>query len=358
MAEIPITKADPKNLKKKPAPGAQLGFGKIFTDYLFLMDYKKGEGWKNPRIEPYKPFAMDPAALVLHYGQEIFEGLKAYRWADGDIYLFRPRKNYERMNRSAKRLCLPEIDVDQAIEATRQLVRLEKDWVPAAPGASLYIRPNMIATEAALGVHVSAECLFYIMLGPVGAYYPQGFNPVDIYLEEKYIRAGRGGLGEAKTSANYAASLLAQEEAHEKGFTQVLWLDAIERKYLEEVGTSNIFLYLGDEVVTPPLGGTILPGITRESVLHICRNWEMKVSERMISLDEVISGLESGRVKEIFASGTAAVISPVGKLSYKGKDYVINQGKVGPLAQKLYDTIMGIQYGKTEDPYGWMLKVT
>jgi branched-chain amino acid aminotransferase len=358
MAEIPIAKADPKDLKKKPAPGAQLGFGKIFTDYLFLMDYRKGEGWKNTRIEPYKPFSMDPAALVLHYGQEIFEGLKAYRWANGDIYLFRPRKNYERMNRSAKRLCLPEIDVDLAIEATRQLVRLEKDWVPAAPGASLYIRPNMIATEAALGVQVSKECLFYIMLGPVGAYYPQGFNPVDIYLEEKYIRAARGGLGEAKTSANYAASLLAQEEAHEKGFTQVLWLDAIERKYLEEVGTSNIFLYIGDEVVTPPLGGTILPGITRDSVLHICRNWEMKVSERMVSLDEAVSGLESGKVKEIFASGTAAVISPVGKLAYKGKNYVINQGKVGPLAQKLYDTIMGIQYGKTQDPYGWMVKVT
>jgi branched-chain amino acid aminotransferase len=358
MAEIPITQADPKNLKKKPAPGAQLGFGKIFTDYLFLMDYKKEDGWKNARIEPYKPFSMDPAALVLHYGQEIFEGLKAYRWANGDIYLFRPRKNYERMNRSAKRLCLPEIDVDQAIEATRQLIRLEKDWVPSAPGASLYIRPNMIATEAALGVHVSNQCLFYIMLGPVGAYYPQGFNPVDIYLEEKYIRAARGGLGEAKTSANYAASLLAQEEAHEKGFTQVLWLDAIERKYLEEVGTSNIFLYIGDEVVTPPLGGTILPGITRDSVLHICRNWEMKVSERMVSLDEVISGLESGKVKEIFAAGTAAVISPVGKLAYKGKDYVINRGKVGPLAQKLYDTIMGIQYGKAKDPYGWMMKVT
>jgi branched-chain amino acid aminotransferase len=358
MAEIPITQADPKNLKKKPAPGAQLGFGKIFTDYLFLMDYKKEDGWKNARIEPYKPFSMDPAALVLHYGQEIFEGLKAYRWANGDIYLFRPRKNYERMNRSAKRLCLPEIDVDQAIEATRQLIRLEKDWVPSAPGASLYIRPNMIATEAALGVHVSNQCLFYIMLGPVGAYYPQGFNPVDIYLEEKYIRAARGGLGEAKTSANYAASLLAQEEAHEKGFTQVLWLDAIERKYLEEVGTSNIFLYIGDEVVTPPLAGTILPGITRDSVLHICRNWEMKVSERMVSLDEVISGLESGKVKEIFAAGTAAVISPVGKLAYKGKDYVINRGKVGPLAQKLYDTIMGIQYGKAKDPYGWMMKVT
>jgi len=356
MAKISITKADPKKLKKKPKPGAELGFGRIFTDYLFLLDYKKGEGWKNPRIEPYGPLSMDPAALVLHYGQEVFEGLKAYRWANDDIYLFRPRMNYERMNRSAIRLCMPDLDVDLILEATKQLLALEKDWVPSSPGASLYIRPNMIATEPALGVQISKQYLFYIMLGPVGAYYPQGFNPVDIYVCEKYIRAARGGLGEAKTSANYAASLLAQEEAHEEGFTQVLWLDAIERKYVEEVGTSNIFFYIGDELVTPPLGGTILPGVTRDSVLHIARGWEIKVSERMISLDEVLSSLESGKVKEIFASGTAAVISPVGKLAYRGKKFVINEGKVGPLARKLYDRIMDIQYGKVKDPYGWMVK--
>jgi branched-chain amino acid aminotransferase len=357
MAEIPITKADAKKLKKKPKPGVELGFGKIFTDYLFLMDYKKGAGWKHPRIEPYRPLSLDPGALVLHYGQEVFEGLKAYRWANDDIYLFRPRMNYERMNRSARRLCMPELDVDLALEATQQLIRLEKDWVPSTPGASLYIRPNMIGVEPALGVQLSKEFLFYIMLGPVGAYYPQGFNPVDIYVSEKYIRAARGGLGEAKTLANYADSLLAQEEAHEEGFTQVLWLDAIERKYVEEVGTSNIFFYIGDELVTPPLGGTILPGVTRDSVLHIARRWEMKVSERMISLDEVLSALESGKVKEIFASGTAAVISPVGKLAYRGKKFVIHEGKVGPLARKLYDHIMGIQYGKFKDPYGWMMKV-
>lgn len=357
MPEFPITKADPKHLKRKPDPRAQLGFGKIFTDYLFLMDYQKDTGWKNPRIEPYRPIPMDPAALVLHYGQEVFEGLKAYRWENEDIYLFRPRKNYERMNRSARRLCMPEMDVDLVLEATKQLVNLEREWVPSAPGASLYIRPNMIATEPALGVHVSNQYLFYIMVGPVGAYYPQGFNPVDIYVSEKYIRAAKGGLGEAKTLANYAASLLAQEEAHEEGFTQVLWLDAIERKYAEEVGTSNIFFYIGDELVTPPLGGTILPGVTRDSVLHIARSLEMKVSERMISLDEILSALDSGRIKEIFASGTAAVVSPVGKLAYKGKNFIINQGKVGPLARKLYDQIMGIQYGKIKDPYGWMMKV-
>ncbi|HSR11279.1 MAG TPA: branched-chain amino acid aminotransferase [Thermodesulfobacteriota bacterium] len=355
MPQIPITKAE--KLKQKPAPGTQLGFGKIFSDHLFLMNYEKGQGWKNPRIEPYRPLLLDPAALVLHYGQEVFEGLKAYRWANGEIHLFRPRMNYERMNRSARRLCMPEVDVDLVLDATRQLVQVEKEWVPGAPGSSLYIRPNMIATEPALGVQVSDQFLFYIMVGPVGAYYPQGFNPTDIYVSEKYVRAAKGGLGEAKTLANYAASLLAQEEAHEEGFTQVLWLDAKERKYVEEVGTSNIFLYIEDELVTPPLGGTILPGVTRDSALHIARALEMKVSERMISLDEILSALESGKVKEAFASGTAAVISPVGSLAYRGKKFVINNGKVGPLAQKLYDQIMGIQYGKIKDPYGWTMKV-
>jgi branched-chain amino acid aminotransferase len=357
MAEIPITKASPEQLKKKPAPNAELGFGKLLTDHMFLMDYQQGEGWKNPRIEPYHPLALDPAALVLHYGQEVFEGLKAYRWPQGEIYLFRPRMNYERMNRSARRLCMPELEVEFALEATRQLIRLEKEWVPSAPGTSLYIRPNMIAVEAALGVQLSKKYLFYIILGPVGAYYPQGFNPVDIYVGEKYIRAARGGLGEAKTLANYAASLLAAEEAHELGYTQVLWLDAIERKYAEEVGTSNIFFYLGDELITPSLDGTILPGVTRDSVLHIARNWELKVSERKISLDEVIFAMESGTLQEIFAAGTAAVISPVGKLAYRGKTYLVNGGKVGPLAKKLYDFILGIQYGKIKDPYGWMDRV-
>jgi len=357
MPEITVRKASPVEFKKKPAAEAQLGFGKIFTDHMFLMDYEKGEGWKNPRIEPYHPLSLDPAALVLHYGQEVFEGLKAYRWSNGQIYLFRPRMNYERMNRSAKRVCMPELDVEFALEATRQLISLEKDWVPSAPGTSLYIRPNMIATEAALGVQLSKKYIFYIILGPVGAYYPQGFNPVDIYVSEKYIRAARGGLGEAKTLANYAASLLAAEEAHDLGYTQVLWLDAIERKYAEEVGTSNIFFFLNNELITPPLHGTILPGVTRDSVLHLARSWEMKVAERMIGLDEVISGLESGKLQEIFAAGTAAVISPVGKLAYQGKTYLVNGGKVGPLAQKLYDFIMGIQYGKIKDPFGWMMRV-
>lgn len=355
--EIPIIRAPSPALKKKPAARTELGFGRFFTDYLFLLEYEKGKGWQNPRIEPYRPLSLDPGALVLHYGQETFEGLKAYRWSNGEIYLFRPRMNFERMNRSAKRLVMPEINVDLALEATQQLVRLEKDWVPADPGTSLYIRPNMIATEPALGVQISHRYLFYIMLGPVGAYYPQGFNPVNIYIEEKYIRAARGGLGEAKTLANYAASLLAQEEAHEKGYTQVLWLDAIERKYAEEVGTSNIFFCIGDEVVTPSLDGTILPGVTRDSVLHACRDWGLKVAERKISLDEVVEALKAGRLKEAFGTGTAAVISPVGKLAYKGTTYPVNGGKVGPLARKLYDFILGVQYGKVKDPYGWLVKV-
>ena len=355
--KIAITKTSPKNLKKKPAKGASLGFGNMFSDHMFLIDYDKGKGWHDPRIEPYHALSLDPATIVLHYGQGIFEGLKAYRWQNGEIWLFRPRKNYERFNFSARRLCMPEISTDDALEATRELVRLEKDWVPSEPGSSLYIRPTMIATEVAVGVHVAAKYLFYIIVGPVGAYYPQGFAPTDIFITEKYTRAAMGGLGEAKTMANYAASLLAQEEAHELGYTQVLWLDPVERKYVEEVGTSNIFFYLGDELVTPALTGTILAGITRDSVIHMARDWGMKVSERRISLDEVLAALERGTLKEAFATGTAAVISPVGKLAYRGKTYPVNNGKVGPLAQKLYDTIMGIQYGKVKDPYGWVEKV-
>ena len=352
-----ITKALPAELKSKPTPGVPLGFGKIFTDHMFLMDYEGGKGWHHPRIEPYHPFSLDPATLVLHYGQEVFEGLKAYRWQNGEIYLFRPRMNFERLNRSARRLCIPETNVEDALEATREIVLLEKEWVPSEPGSSLYIRPNIIATEAALGVHVSSKYLFYIIVGPVGAYYPQGFNPVDIYITEKYTRAAQGGLGETKTVANYAASLLAQKEAHDLGYTQVLWLDAVERRYIEEVGTSNIFFYIGDELLTPSLAGTILAGVTRDSVIHIARHWGIKVSERRISLDEVLGAIERKTMKEVFGTGTAAVISPVGKLAYGEKTSLINSGRVGPIAQKLYDYIIGIQYGKVKDPFGWVEKV-
>ena len=357
MLKIAVTKAKAGELKRKPVPGSELGFGKIVTDHMFIMDYDEGKGWHHPRIEPYHPFSLDPAALVLHYGQEVFEKMKAYRWQNGEICLFRPRMNYERLNRSARRLCMPDVNVDDALDATRELVRIEKDWVPSEAGTSLYIRPNMIATEVALGVHVSTKFIFYIIVGPVGAYYPQGFNPADIYVSEKYTRAALGGLGEAKTLANYAASLLAQKEAHDLNYTQVLWLDAIERKYVEEVGTSNIFFTIGDELITLSLTGTILAGITRDSVIHIARDWKVNVSERRISLEEVLSAIENGKLKEVFASGTAAVISPVGKLAYRGKTFLVNNGKVGPLAQKLYDHIVGIQYGKVKDPYGWVEKV-
>ena len=357
MLKMAVTKASPAELKKKPAPGRALGFGKILTDHMFVMDYDEKQGWHHPRIEPYHPFPLDPATLVLHYGQEVFEGMKAYRWKSGEIYLFRPRMNYERLNRSARRLCMPEITVEDALEATRELVRVEKDWVPAEFGSSLYIRPNMIATEAALGVHISTKYIFYIIVGPVGAYYPQGFNPTDIYVTEKYTRAALGGLGEVKTVANYAASLKAQKEAQDLGYTQVLWLDALERKFVEEVGTSNIFFFIGDELITPSLTGTILAGVTRDSVIHMARDWGMNVSERRIGLEEVLSANEAGTLKEIFASGTAAVISPVGKLAYREKTHLVNNGKVGPLAQKLYDQIMGIQYGKLKDPYGWVERV-
>ena len=357
MIKIALIKASSAELRAKPKPGTPLGFGKIFSDHMFLMDYEEGKGWQHPRIEPYRPFSLDPATLVLHYGQEVFEGLKAYHWRSGEIFLFRPRANYERLNRSARRLCMPEVNVDDAMEATRELVRLERDWVPSEPGTSLYIRPNLIATEVGVGVHVSGKYLFYIIVGPVGAYYPQGFNPVDIFITEKYTRAAVGGLGEAKTLANYAASLLAQREAQQLGYTQVLWLDAVERKYVEEVGTSNIFFYIGDELVTPSLSGTILPGITRDSVIHVARGWGLKVSERRISLKEVFTSIKHGTLKEVFGSGTAAVISPVGKLAYRGETHLVNNGKVGPLAQKLYDYLIGIQYGEVKDPYGWVEKV-
>jgi branched-chain amino acid aminotransferase len=346
-----------KKLKKRPADESKLGFGDIFTDHMFLMDYETGKGWFNPRIVPYRPFRIDPAAMVLHYGQEVFEGLKAYRGQDNGIYLFRARDNFVRLNRSALRVCMPEVDIDFAMEALKKLVLLDKKWVPRSRGTSLYIRPNMIAVEPHLGVRPAKSYLFYIIIGPVGAYYKEGLNPVKIYVEDKYIRAALGGLGEAKTLANYAASLLAAEEAKQKGFTQVLWLDGVQRKYVEEVGTMNMFFVIDDEVITAPLEGTILPGITRDSVIHMVKDWGMKMSERFLGVDEVIGAAQDGRLKEAFGTGTAAVISPVGQITYKGKDYVVAGGKMGDLSQKLYDAIVAIQYAEKPDPYGWREKI-
>ena len=355
--EITISPAEPDQLKPKPADESKLGFGDIYTDHMFLMDYESGKGWINPRIEPYGNLSLDPAAIGLHYGQEIFEGLKAYRGGDGAIYLFRARDNYQRMNRSAARLCMAEFDIDLVMEGMKKLILLDKDWVPHTQGTSLYIRPTVLATEPHLGVRPSKQYLFYIIIGPVGAYYKEGLNPVKIFVEDRYIRAAVGGTGECKTAGNYAASLFAAEKAKKKGFTQVLWLDAAEHKYVEEVGTMNMFFVIGDEVLTPPLTGSILPGLTRDSVIRIVKDWGLKMAERSPGIDEVIGAARDGSLKEAFGTGTAAVISPVGWMTYKDEDFVVAGGKMGELSQRLYNEIVAIQYGEKEDPYGWRERI-
>lgn len=339
-------------------PDTKLGFGQHFSDHMFVMDYVENQGWNNARIVPYAPFTLNPAAMVFHYGQAIFEGLKAYRGKDGTIHLFRPKDNFERMNISAHRMCMPEFDADFALAALKKLIDLDQKWVPDAEGASLYIRPTMIATEEALGVRPAKRYRFFIITSPVGAYYPEGFSPTKILVSDTYVRAVRGGVGHVKTAGNYAASIMAAVEAAQQGFTQVLWLDAVHRKYVEEVGTSNIFFVIHDRVVTPSLTGSILPGITRDSVVHLVRQWGRAPEERLISIEEVIEASENGSLQEVFATGTAAVISPVGELSYQGKRVIINNGAVGPLAQKLYETLLRIQYGTGDDPYGWRVPVT
>ncbi len=354
---IEISAATPDQMKPKPADESKLGFGDITTDHMFLMDYDVSKGWFNSRIVPYGPLSIDPAAMGIHYGQEIFEGLKAYGIGDGGIALFRAKENFERLNRSAARLCMPEVDAAEAMEGMKQLILLDQDWIPRSAGTSLYIRPTMIATEPHLGVRPAKNYLFFIIIGPVGAYYKEGLNPVKIYVEDFFVRASIGGTGEAKTAANYAASLLAAEEAKEKGFTQVLWLDAAERKFIEEVGTMNMFFRIDDEVITAPLNGSILPGVTRDSVIKIVKDWGMKMTERSLAIDEVIAAAETGRLKEAFGTGTAAVISPVGQITFKEKDYVVAGGNMGELSQKLYDEIVAIQYCQKPDPYGWVEKI-
>jgi branched-chain amino acid aminotransferase len=355
--EITVTPAKPDQLKQKPTDESQLGFGDIFTDHMFLMDYESGKGWFNPRIVPYGSLSIDPAAMAIHYGQEIFEGLKAYYGQDGGIYLFRSKRNFIRFNQSAARVCMPEVDIDLTMEGMNKLILLDREWVPRNPGTSLYIRPTMLATEPHLGVRPANNYLCFIIIGPVGAYYKEGLNPVKIYVEDKYIRAAAGGTGEAKTAGNYAASLLAAEEAKAKGFTQVMWLDASERRYIEEVGTMNMFFVIDDEIITAPLTGSILPGITRDSVIHIVKAWGMKISERSLSIDDVISAAKDGRLKEAFGTGTAAVISPVGQITYKGEDHIVAGGNMGELSQRLYNEIVDIQYAKKKDPFGWMERI-
>lgn len=346
-----------KTPKTKQADESALGFGRIFTDHMFVMDYEEGKGWHNAKIQPYAPISMYPSTSVLHYGQTIFEGLKAYRCADGSIQLFRVRSNYERMNISAERLCIPQIDVDFCVKVTEELVKLEKDWVPSAPNTSLYIRPFIICTDPFLGVSAGKTYKFIIILSPVGAYYKTGLDPVSIYVEDAYVRACKGGTGYAKTAANYAASLLAGEIAHKKGFAQVLWLDANEHKYVEEVGSMNIMFLINDTLVTPPLAGSILPGITRDSVLKLAAAQGTKVEERPISIEEIEERLQDGSLKEVFGTGTAAVISPVGALYYKGELFPVNKGIKGNFASSMYETLTGIQYGRNKDEYGWITKL-
>jgi branched-chain amino acid aminotransferase len=343
--------------KSKPVSEEGLGFGKIFTDHMFVMDYEEGKGWHDPRIVPYGPLKLDPATSVFHYGQTIFEGLKAYRSPNGEILLFRPEKNMERINVSNDRLCIPAIDVDFGVKALKTLVDIDRDWVPSSEGTSLYLRPFIIATDPFLGVHPSYAYKFIIIASPSGQYYPEGVNPVKIWVESKYVRAVRGGIGYSKTAGNYAASLRAQKEAEDENYTQVLWLDGVERKYIEEVGTMNVFFVIDNEIITPMLQGSILPGITRMSVIELLRSQGKKVTERAITIEEVYTAHKQGRLNEVFGTGTAAVISPVGELNWENNRIIINNNKTGPIAQETYDCLTQIQSGKAQDKFGWIQKV-
>ncbi len=329
-----------------------LGFGRIFSDHMFESTYRNG-AWNSPRIVPYGTIEIAPSLCSLHYGQAVFDGLKAYRMTNGGITIFRPDMYYERFNRSGARLCIPPVDRELFMDALTALCKIDSPWVPKKRGASLYIRPFIFATDNFIGVHVSQSYLFMIITSPVGAYYKEGLNPVKLVTSGEYVRAVKGGLGEAKTLANYAASLLPAEEAQKRGFTQVLWLDAIEKRYVEEVGTMNIMFLIDDELVTPALEGSILSGITRDSVIQLARHWGVRVIERPISIDEVMDRAKDGGLREVFGTGTAAVISPVGWISHRDEVVTINQGRIGPFSQRLYDEITGIQYGERPDPFGW-----
>lgn len=342
---------------RKDKPSGQLGFGNKFTDHMFVMDYNPQENWHNPRIVPYAPISLYPSAKCLHYGQEIFEGMKAYRTNEGKIQLFRPDKNFIRFNESCDRICIPKIDVDFMLEALKTLVDIDKDWVPSQDESSLYIRPFIIATDDSLGVAPSETYQLYIILSPSGSYYKNGIQPVKIHVETNYVRAVRGGVGSAKTGGNYAASFKAQDLAAKNGYEQVLWLDAIERKYIEEVGAMNVFFKIGNEVITPKLQGSILPGVTRSSVVEILQDWNVDIHERPLSIEELITAYNSGLLEEAWGSGTAAVISPIGELRYKDKILRINNGNIGSLSQRIYDELTGIQWGKIPDNRNWIVSL-
>ena len=352
--QFPVTRTT--SPKQKPDPST-LSFGTVFTDHMFVMEYTPSGGWQNGRIVPYGPIQLDPAAVVLHYGQEMFEGLKAYKTASGKVQLFRPYMNAKRTNRTNDRLCIPPIDEELFVSAIKALVDVDQDWIPQGEGTSLYVRPFIFGDEPYLGVRASKTYRFMIILSPVGPYFSSGLQPTKMYVEDQYIRATAGGTGEAKCGGNYGGALKAQEIAHEKGYEQILWLDAHDRKYIEEIGSANAFFVIGDEVVTSPLSGTILPGITRDSIIALCKHFGIPVSERKLSIDELLEAYRAGRLKEMFASGTAAIVAPIGELLYQDQLMTINDGKIGPIAQKMYDTIYGIQTGRVDDFMNWTVAV-
>jgi len=354
MKEFPITPASERKVKPDPST---LKFGKTFTDHMFLMDYETGKGWHNGRIVPYGPISLEPSAMVFHYAQEVFEGMKAYRTPDGGVQLFRPMENALRLQSSCERLCIPPVEPQTVVDAVTALVKLEADWVPTAPDTSLYIRPFIFAADPALGVHASHTYVFCIICSPVGAYYAEGINPVKIYVESQDVRAVRGGTGYTKCGGNYAASIRAGERAEEQGYAQVLWLDGVERKYIEEVGSMNVMFKIDGRIVTPALTGSVLPGITRKSCLELLRDWGYTVEERLITAKELFDAAAAGKLEEAWGTGTAAVVSPIGEMGWEDRHVTVSGGKIGHVTQRLYDTLTGIQWGKEPDPYAWTVKV-
>ena len=346
-----------ENLKERPGEDNPLLFGTIFTDHMFIMNYETKKGWHDARIIPYQSLSLEPSSMVFHYGQEMFEGLKAYKSEDGRTLLFRPNMNAKRAIRSNQRLCIPTIPEEDFVQAIKELVKVDEAWVPDKVGTSLYIRPFVIATDPFVGVRPSNTYMFIIILSPVGPYYKEGINPVKIWVEDDYVRAVRGGIGEAKAGGNYVASLKAQVKAAAEGYSQVLWLDGIERKYIEEVGAMNIFFKIDDTIVTPKLNGSILPGVTRDTVIELCNYWDIPFEERRITINEIYDAYQEGKLKEVFGTGTAAVVSPVGELRWKDEIMTINNGEIGEYSQKFYDTITGMQLGKIEDKYNWIVEV-
>ncbi len=358
MLDLEIKIIKNENPKEKPADEGSLGFGKYFSDHMFIVEYTEGIGWHDARIQPYGPLLIDPASPVLHYSQEIFEGLKAYRRADGGIQMFRPIENARRMNRSAERMVMPTLDEEFQVKAMKLLVEVEQDWVPRRDGTSLYLRPTMISHGAELGVHPAKRYLYYIICSPAGSYYKNGMAPVKIHIEDSYVRAVKGGTGEAKTGGNYSASLKAAAEASKKGFDQVLWLDGRENKYVEEVGAMNMMFVIDGKLITAPTGGSILPGITRKSVLRIAKDMGMEVEERRVSVQELFDAYREGKLTEAFGTGTAAVISPVGILEYRGDLIKLSDGEIGEVSMGIYNNLTAIQWGKKEDVYGWIEKLS